>query len=115
MIVLYVEYKRCEQKGCHVKENREQRVISNRQKWCGCSKREERKAACPTEGNAQQSDVVTNFIWPYLHQFFNDSHGLNSTRKPLKNLLIDTSYILKQSIMVEILGRSTDNYHGTVY
>jgi len=27
---------------------------------------------------------VTNFIWPYLHQFFNDSHGLNSYRKPLK-------------------------------
>ena len=27
---------------------------------------------------------VTNFIWPYLHQFFNDSHSLNSYRKPLK-------------------------------
>ena len=25
---------------------------------------------------------VTNFIRPYLHQFFNDSHGLNSYRKP---------------------------------
>jgi len=20
--------------------------------------------------------AITNFIWPYLHQFFNDSHGL---------------------------------------
>ena len=27
---------------------------------------------------------VTNFIWPYLHQFFDDSHGLNGYRKPLK-------------------------------
>ena len=28
--------------------------------------------------------IVTNFIWPYLHQFFNDSHGLNGYRRPLK-------------------------------
>ena len=28
--------------------------------------------------------LVTNFIWPYLHQFFNDSHSLNGYRKPLK-------------------------------
>ena len=27
---------------------------------------------------------VTNFIRPYLHQFFDDSHSLNSYRKPLK-------------------------------
>ena len=27
---------------------------------------------------------ITNFIQPYLHQFFNDSHSLNSTQKPLK-------------------------------
>jgi len=31
-----------------------------------------------------QADFVTNFIWPYLYQFFDDSHGLNSSRKPLK-------------------------------
>ena len=28
--------------------------------------------------------AVTNFIWPYLHQFFDDSHGLNGYGKPLK-------------------------------
>jgi len=28
--------------------------------------------------------IVTNFIWPYLHQFFNNSHGLNGYWKPLK-------------------------------
>jgi len=27
---------------------------------------------------------VTNFIQPYLHQFFDNFHGLNSTQKPLK-------------------------------
>ena len=27
---------------------------------------------------------VTNFIWPYLHQFFKNSHSLNGTQKPLK-------------------------------
>jgi len=27
---------------------------------------------------------VTNFIWPYLHQFFDDSHGLRASLKPLK-------------------------------
>jgi len=28
--------------------------------------------------------LVTNFIRPYLHQFFDDSHGLNGYGKPLK-------------------------------
>jgi len=28
--------------------------------------------------------VVTNFIWSYLHQFFNDSHGLKTSLKPLR-------------------------------
>jgi len=32
----------------------------------------------------QELDHVTNFIWPYLHQFFNYSHGLNVYGKPLK-------------------------------
>ena len=34
---------------------------------------------------------------------------------PWKDLSIDTSHVSKQSIMAKILGRSTDNYHGTVY
>ena len=28
--------------------------------------------------------VVTNFIQPYLHRFFIDSHGINGYGKPLK-------------------------------
>ena len=27
---------------------------------------------------------VTNFIWSYLHQFFDDSHGLKARLKPLR-------------------------------
>ena len=52
VIVSYVECKRCGQKGCHVEENREQRVISNRQKWCGCQKK--MKVAYPIEEKVQQ-------------------------------------------------------------
>jgi len=32
VIVSYVECERCGQKGCHMEENREQEVISGRQK-----------------------------------------------------------------------------------
>jgi len=34
---------------------------------------------------------------------------------PRKDLSIDTSHVLRQSIMAEILGRSTGNHHGTIY
>jgi len=30
------------------------------------------------------SNIVTNFIRPYLHQFFDDSHGLKASLKPSK-------------------------------
>jgi len=45
MIVLYVECERCGQKGCHIEENREQEVISDRQKWCGCQKRKAQQSS----------------------------------------------------------------------
>jgi len=28
--------------------------------------------------------IVTNFIRPYLHQFFDNSHGLKASLKPLR-------------------------------
>jgi len=34
--------------------------------------------------NRKIATSVTNFIWLYLYQFFNDSHGLSSHRKSLK-------------------------------
>jgi len=30
------------------------------------------------------SNTVSNFIRPYLHQFFDDSHGLKASLKPLR-------------------------------
>ena len=36
-------------------------------------------------------------------------------KSPLKDLSIDTSHVSKQSVMAEILGRSTGNHHGTIY
>ena len=34
---------------------------------------------------------------------------------PWEDLSIDTSHVLKQSVMAKILGRSTGNHYGTVY
>jgi len=36
------------------------------------------------KGVGSSSQVVTNFIQPYLHQFFDNSHGLKGYGKPLK-------------------------------
>jgi len=36
------------------------------------------------KGISRRKEFVTNFIQPYLHQFFNNSHSLNSYGKPLK-------------------------------
>jgi len=38
-----------------------------------------------------------------------------ATESPWKDLSIDTSYASKRSVLAEILGRSTSNYHGIVY
>ena len=34
--------------------------------------------------NKSNFQIVTNFIWSYLRQFFDDSHGLKASLKPLK-------------------------------
>ena len=36
------------------------------------------------ENEIEKLDCITNFIQLYLHQFFDDSHCLNGTQKPLK-------------------------------
>jgi len=38
-----------------------------------------------------------------------------STESPQKDLLINASHILRQSIMAKILSRSTGNHHVTIY
>jgi len=55
VIVIYVKSEKCEEKECHVEENRGQGVIKNRQKWCGCSKGKKRETVCPSERKAQQN------------------------------------------------------------
>jgi len=40
---------------------------------------------------------------------------LMATKSPQKDLLIYASYVLKQLILVKILGRSTGNHYGTIY
>ena len=42
------------------------------------------EASVGAKGHFSLISGVTNFIWPYLHQFFDDSHGLNGYKKPLK-------------------------------
>jgi len=38
-----------------------------------------------------------------------------ATESPWKNLSIDASYVLRQSILAKILGRSTSNHYSTIY
>jgi len=52
MIVTYVKCKRYGEKRCHVKENKGQGVIRDRQKWCGCQGKKEKKAVQPREAKA---------------------------------------------------------------
>ena len=40
-----------------MEENREQGVILDRQKWCGCQKRKETEVAHPKRGKVQQSGI----------------------------------------------------------
>ena len=40
-----------------MEENREQRVISDRQKWYRYQKRKETEVVCPKKGKAQQSST----------------------------------------------------------
>jgi len=53
VIVIYVQCKRCGEKGCHMKKNRRQGVIKDKQRWCGCMG----KAVWPREAKAQQSSA----------------------------------------------------------
>jgi len=43
-----------------------------------------RSRFCMGSMPCEELSSVTNFIWSYLHQIFNDSHGLITSLKPLK-------------------------------
>jgi len=36
------------------------------------------------EYEEEAEELITNFIWSYLHHFFDNSHGLRASLKPLK-------------------------------
>jgi len=57
VIVMYVQCKRYREKGCHVEENKRQRVIKDKQKWYGCQRKEGKKVVHPIERKAQQSST----------------------------------------------------------
>jgi len=40
---------------------------------------------------------------------------LTAPESSWKDLLINTSHISRQSIFAKILGKSVDNYYGTIY
>jgi len=60
-------------------------LVKKEQKWKWKKKKEEAfeklKAVFTTEPVLA---IVTNFIRSYLHQFFDDSHGLKASLKPLR-------------------------------
>jgi len=71
--------------------------------------------------------LVSSILYVHTSQVSQTSFGhisINSSsiltvlmamKSPWKDLLIDTSHILRQSVMDEILGRSTGNHYGTIY
>ena len=40
---------------------------------------------------------------------------LTVPKSPWKNLLINISYVSRQSVLAKILSRSVGNYYGTIY
>jgi len=70
------------------------------------------------------SEVGTTKSWSCLSQTSFGHISINSltiltvsiaTESPQKDLLVDASYISRQSIFAEILSRSTGNHHVTIY
>jgi len=51
---------------------------------CVVSEKDDLRLVLTLYYNLEPYMSVINFIWPYLNQFFDDSHSLNSYGKPLK-------------------------------
>ena len=66
----------------------------------------------PGEGLCNGTRMVSQTSFSHIS---NNSHSLNSYKKPSENLSIDTSHVLRQSVLAKILSRSTGNYYVTVY
>jgi len=69
-----------------------------------------------TAGLSQETDVLSQTSFGHIS--INSSLILTvsmAMESPWKDLSIDTSHASKQSVLAEILGRSTGNHYGTVY
>ena len=73
--------------------------------------------------NARRYKTIRHRLWKMSQTSFGHI-SINSpsiltvstaTESPWKDLSIGTSHVSRQSIMAEILGRSTGNHYGTVY
>ena len=108
-------------------------MLQDRTFWCGCRGKKKEKAAWPKEAKAQQSSARSEEPESAARErgsqkeMLQTSFGHISTNSlmiltvsmaaesPWKDLSIDTSHASKQSVLAEILGRSTSNHHGTIY
>ena len=59
--------------------------------------------------------IVTNFIWPYFHQFFDGSHGLNGPQKPFRRPFDRYKSRLEAINIGWAIEQSVGNHYGTTY
>jgi len=67
-----------------LKKTRVQKIFSSLQLNCSGAKRKYNVQELRKARLELHSPDVTNFIRPYLHLFFDDSHGLKASLKPLR-------------------------------
>jgi len=65
----------------------------------------------------ESSFIPVYYLYNYCHKLHSAIPSSiltvsTATKSPQRDLLIDASHILRQSILDEILGRSTGNHHG---
>jgi len=58
---------------------------------------------------------VTNFIQTYLHQFFVNLYGLNSTQKLLERPSKQYKICLKKISIGQAIRQSVSNLYGTIH
>jgi len=80
----------------------------------------ERRPVCPVKGKGQETEKKIRRVLQtsFGHISINSLMILivsTVTESPQKDLLINTSHVSRQSILAEILSRSTGNHYVTVY
>ena len=108
-MVSYLACKRCGKQGCHVKENRKQRVISRRQleelKWCGYQKKKKRKVAYSTERKVQQSGIWARAL-ESIEKERSNQRNIRRTFKMLREIWLNIKVEkinMHENIIVKVL------------